>query len=151
MKLYITPLGKTASLQKDPLVAAKKQFNFDKVVGMTSDKLYFQIVSKLNKVYPDVEVSVYPISAVYSGNRDYYGHVQALASIVTHQLNKGDEVILNSSGGTEKMSCIIKDVKDILRHRGIKVTHVFGTVDIHTKEVLFTEVPEIDAKEEEYG
>ena len=56
------------------------------------------------------------------------------------------EIIINSSGGTEKMSCIIKDLCYTLRQKNYNVKHVFGSVSLRTNEIIFTEVPDIERK-----
>ena len=93
--------------------------------------------------YPDISVDVVPIKYVHRGNSDFQDIVSLLLQAVERaEITKEDKIVINSSGGTEKMSCIIHRLNDILKHQGFNVRHVFGTVDIHSYEVLFTDVPE---------
>lgn len=141
--LYITSLGKTASKQKDALAAARNIYQFDKVVAITSCSLYYKIAADLLMSFGEENIFVHSIKRPYSGSDDYLDEIGTLLKVIESMVKDEDEIVVNSSGGTEKMSCIIKDVSDILRCQNYKVKRIFGTSDIHTGEVIFTELPDI--------
>lgn len=142
--LYVTSLGKTASKQEDALEAAKTIYQFDRVVAISSCSLYYKIVANLLLSFGEENIFVHDIKHPYSGSSDYLDEVTILLNSIKSMAGKNDEIVINSSGGTEKMSCIIKDVSDILRCQNYKVKRIFGTRDIHTGEVIFTELPDIN-------
>ena len=140
--IYVTPLGKSATKQKDALLEAKQQFNFTDLVVFTSSNLYFELVGNLLDRYPDIGINICPITCPHSGSSDYIDILNQLIKYV-EDIGADNKVIINSSGGTEKMSCIIKDLCYTLRQKNYKVRHVFGSVSLKTGEVIFTECPDI--------
>lgn len=143
--VYITPMGKSATKQKDALLEAMQQFHFTDLIIFTSSNLYFELVGNLLERYPGVGISICPITCPFSGNTDYIDILNQLIQLV-EQIEKPDIIVINSSGGTEKMSCIIKDLCYTLRQKNYNVKHVFGSVSLRTNEIIFTEVPDIERK-----
>ncbi len=143
--VYVTPLGKSATKQKDALLEAMQQFHFTDLVIFTSSNLYFELIGNLFERYPDIGISICPITCPFSGNSDYMDILGQLIQFVD-KIEDPKEIIINSSGGTEKMSCIIKDLCYTLRQKNYNVKHVFGSVSLRTNEIIFTEVPDIERK-----
>lgn len=143
--VYVTPLGKSATKKRNALLEAMQQFHFTNLIIFTSSNLYFELVGNLFRRYPDVEMSICPITCPFSGNDDYIDILNQLIRSV-EDIPGEKEIIINSSGGTEKMSCIIKDLCYTLKLKNYKIRHVFGSVSLQTDEVIFTEVPDIDER-----
>lgn len=140
--VYITPMGKSATKQKDALLEAMQQFHFTDLIIFTSSNLYFELMGNLFDKYPDTRIAICPITCPYSGNSDYVDLLHQLIKAV-EDVEGEKKIVLNSSGGTEKMSCIIKDLWYTLRQKNYDVRHVFGSMNTKTNEVVFTDCPDI--------
>jgi hypothetical protein len=143
VRVYITPAGKTALAISDILERPKEEFEFDLAV-MLVDNVY---ISELYEKYQHYNLIIVPISNPYFGEIDYLPTIRRLAVQILLYAPSPKEVVINSSGGTEKMTNIIKDVGDILstHHR---VTRVFGVYDRNSREVIFTHKPTLNPKTE---
>ena len=139
MKVYITPAGKTALLVTNFLERPKAEFGFDLAI-MLSDTGY---TNKLYEKYREENLLIVPISNPYFGDTDYLPTVRRLVKQTLTYVRDPELIIINSSGGTEKMTNIVKDAGDIL---GLKyeIMRVFGVYDTITKDVIFTIKPEVD-------
>lgn len=143
MKVYITPAGKTALLIGNFLDRPKEEFSFDLAV-MLSDSAYTE---DLYSQYSTENILIIPISNPYFGLVDYLPTVRRLVKQTLIFGANPSEIIVNSSGGTEKMTNIVKDAGDILALR-YTIRRVFGVYDKNTKDVIFTEKPVFNPQEE---
>lgn len=143
MQIYITPAGKTALLIGNFLDRPKEEFGFDLAV-MLSDSAYTE---KLYEQYSTENILIIPISNPYFGVVDYLPTVRRLVKQTLIFGASPDNIIINSSGGTEKMTNIIKDAGDILAVK-YSIKRVFGVYDRNTKDVVFTTKPQFDPQQE---
>jgi len=143
MKLYISPAGKTAVSVSGFLDRAKEEFGFDLAVLLTDT----QYTSKLYEKFCNENVIIVPISDPLCGSMDYLPTIRRLVKQSLLFCPDPEIIVINSSGGTEKMTSIIKDAGDILSLRH-PVRRVFGIYDVVSKDVIFTIKPEIDKETE---
>jgi len=139
MKLYISPAGKTAVAVDGFLDRAKEEFNFGLAILLTD----CQYTTKLYDKFSNENVIIVPISDPLCGAVDYLPTVRRLVKQSMLFCPNPEIIILNSSGGTEKMTSIIKDAGDILALK-YPVKRVFGIYDIVSRDVIFTVKPDID-------
>ena len=142
MKVYITPAGKTALFITNFLERPKEEFGFDLAI-MLSDSAY---TNDLYEKYKGEVLSIIPIKNPYFGVVDYMPTVHRIIKQTLLFGANPEQIVINSSGGTEKMTNIIKDAGDIL---GLKypILRVFGVYDKASKDVIFTTKPAFDARE----
>lgn len=143
MKIYITPAGKTALFITNFLDRPREEFGFDLAV-MLSDCAY---VNDLYEKYKGESLLIIPISNPYFGVADYLPAVRRVVKQTLLFGSKPEQIVINSSGGTEKMTNIIKDAGDILALK-YPVLRVFGVYDKTSKDVLFTIKPQFNVAEE---
>lgn len=143
MKIYITPAGKTACLIDDFLKTPFDEYRFDMAVVLCSSGHRSAILKKTE----GYTTAVIEMQNPYFGSLDYLHIVRRVVSaVVSLSQDSPEHIIINSSGGTEKMSSIIKDVYSILNLR-YTCSHVFGIYNTELKEVIFTECPKINSTE----
>ncbi len=143
MKVYLSPAGKTAVIVNGFLDRAKEEFGFDIAILLT-DNAY---TMKLYEKFADENVYIVSILNPLYGLLDYVPAVRRLVRQTLLFCPSPEMVILNSSGGTEKMTNIVKDAGDILALT-CQVTRVFGVYDTSSKDVVFTKKPELDKQDE---
>ena len=143
MKIYITPAGKTALFIANFLERPKEEFEFDLAV-MLSDAAY---TNDLYEKYKGENLLIIPMSSPYFGAIDYLPTVRRVVKQTLIYGGDPELIVVNSSGGTEKMTNIIKDSGDILELK-YPVLRVFGVYDKNAKDVVFTHKPIFDAKSE---
>lgn len=143
MKAYLTPAGKTAIIVDGFLDRAKEEFGFDLAILLT-DNAY---TAKLYEKFADENVYIVPIYNPLYGLMDYKPAVQRLLRQTLLFCPDPELIIVNSSGGTEKMTNIIKDAGDILSLK-YPVARVFGVYDVVSKDVIFTKKPVLEQEEE---
>jgi hypothetical protein len=139
MRLYISPAGKTALLVDGFLNRAKEEFGFDLAILLTDS----QYINRLYEKFSNENVVIVPISDPLYGSMDYLPTIRRLVKQALMFCPSPEIVVINSSGGTEKMTNIIKDTGDILALR-FQVKRVFGIYDVLSKDVVFTVKPDID-------
>lgn len=143
MRLYITPAGMTASRTKDFLRPAKERFEFDKAIVITSCDCVVSLYNSLKHEH----VNIFALTNPLYGQEEYLSTIRRVACVVLNMQPAPEEIIINSSGGTEKLSCIIKDLAQVLGTR-FKVTRVFGIYNKIIKDPVFTEIPVINPDKE---
>lgn len=143
MKLYITPAGMTASRTKDFLQPARERFGFDKAIVITSCDC---VISLYNSLKHD-RANILALTNPLYGQEEYLSTIRRITCLVLSMQPAPEEIIINSSGGTEKLSCIIKDLAQVLSAR-FNVTRVFGIYNKIMKEPIFTEIPVINSDKE---
>lgn len=143
MKLYITPAGKTALLASNFLERAREEFGFDIAILMVGSNMANEFY---NKFYQE-NVIIIPISNPFFDNSDYLPVLRRIVKKTVLFCPNAEQVIINSSGGTEKMTSIIKDVSDVLSRR-FNVLRVWGIFDSVGGDVIFTTKPEVDVEKE---
>jgi len=139
MRLYISPAGKTALLVDGFLNRAKEEFGFDLAILLTDS----QYINRLYEKFSNENVIIVPISDPLYGSGDYLPTLRRLIKQSLTFCPNPEGIVINSSGGTEKMTNIIKDAGDILALK-FDVKRVFGIYDVLSKDVVFTLKPEID-------
>lgn len=139
MRAYITPAGKTALAVENFLDRPREEFQFD-IVIMLSNIGY---VTPLYEKFHDENVVIVPISNPYFGQLDYIPAVRRLVRQTLLFVKSPELIVINSSGGTEKMTNIVKDAGDILELE-YPVIRVFGVFDKNTRDVIFTQKPNLD-------
>lgn len=122
---------------------AKEEFGFGIAILLTDS----QYVSRLYDKFHNEGVIIIPISDPLYGTLDYIPTVRRLIREVLLFCPDPETIIVNSSGGTEKMTNIIKDSGDILSLK-YPVRRVFGIYDVVSKDVIFTTKPELDKESE---
>lgn len=143
MKLYITPAGKTALYIDNFLDRAKEEFGFDVAIILTD-------ASKTNILYDKFcqdNVIIVAISDPCFGVSDYLPTIKRIVQTVLVFCPEAEEIIVNSSGGTEKMTSIVKDASDILGTI-YPIKRAWGIYDVVTKDVVFVMKPAIDPNRE---
>jgi len=143
MRVYITPAGKTAVMVENFLDRPREEFGFDLAVFL-SDNSY---TNRLYEKFPKDNIIIIPISNPYFGLLDYVPTVRRIVRQTLLFCPDPEKIVINSSGGTEKMTNIIKDAGDILAVR-YEVLRVFGVYDTVSKDVIFTEKPILDSAAE---
>lgn len=143
MKLYITPGGMTASRTKDFLQPARERFGFDQSIVITSCDCIIPLYNALKKD----SVNILALNNPLFGQEEYMSTIRKVVCIIINMQPAPEEIIINSSGGTEKLSSIIKDLAVVLAAK-FKVTRVFGMYDKTLRAPIFTEVPHIDPDKE---
>ena len=145
--IYVASIGQSAATKYHYWQDAKKRFNYSESVLICSS----QLVDKVSK-FLDKNTNLIPIENAFYGNDDYKKYVKAIVKqvmdIVAFYENNGqiiDEIIVNTSGGTEKMSCIIKDAVDVLKKLFPFVTHVYS--GNYGYETIYTIKPDINIDE----
>ena len=143
MKVYITPAGKTALLASNFLERAREEFGFDIVILLADVNLANDLY---NKFYRE-NLIVVPVSNPFFGNTDYLRTVRRIVKKVLLFCPEAEQIIINSSGGTEKMTSIIKDASDILSKK-YPILRSWGVHDTISGEVIFTLKPDINPEKE---
>ena len=133
MKVYITSIGKTG-INCDFLAPARDEFGFDHAVLLVSENHLPQI----QELYPQQSLVVMTLQEIYSGNDNYVKHVKSLC-LAAVALG-ASQCIVSTSGGTEKMACILRDAAELLA-RALPVQRVMGLFDKENKSVKFTTRP----------
>ena len=142
MRLYISPAGKTALAVDGFLDRAKEEFGFDIALLLTDS----QYTARLYEKFSNENVIIVPISDPLCGAMDYIPTVKRIVRQSVLFCPNPEVIIVNSSGGTEKMTNIIKDAGDMLAlHYPVK--RVFGIYDIVSKDVIFTIKPDFNKDE----
>lgn len=140
MRVYVTPGGKTATLSDDFLDKPKEEFNFDLAVILSS----IELKDKIIKSCINHSVVVVEMLNPYYGDSDIEPVVRRLVkAILLFTGGNIDNVIVNTSGGTEKMALIVREVAQVM---GVKypISHVFGIYNKTLQEVIFTQLPKLD-------
>ena len=139
MRLYISPAGKTALIVDGFLDRAKEEFGFGLSILLTDA----QHINKLYDKFCNENVIIVPISDPLFGSMDYLPTVRRIVRQAIMFCPDPELIIVNSSGGTEKMTNIIKDAADIMALK-YPVKRVYGIYDKVSKDVVFTVKPEVD-------
>ena len=139
MVVYVTPAGKTALHIDNFLDKPKEEFGIDLTVALTD----IGYASALHEKYQKENLIVVPIYNPYFGQMDYVGAVRRLVKEVLLFGRRATLIVINSSGGTEKMTNIVKDAGEILQ-RLYPIKRVFGVYNRDAQEVVFTEKPNLD-------
>lgn len=126
--IYVASIGQTAATKKHYWFDAKARFKYTESVIVCSAALLEQVSRFL-----DPNANLIVIQNPFHGTGDYTRAVedivrQVMDIIAAHSAKQRmvDEVIVNTAGGTEKMSCIIKDAVDVIKQMFPYVTHVWG-------------------------
>lgn len=145
--IYVASVGQTAALNRYYWDDAKEYFKYTESVIICGKNL----VSKVSH-FLDPNTNLVVIDNPFVGME---GYAKAVEDIVKQVLDiiviyrKGgydiDEVVINTAGGTEKMSCIIKDAVDIIKKIFPYVTHVWGATDGY--KTRYTVKSSINAKD----
>lgn len=139
----MSPAGKTALLVGNFLDRPREEFNFDLAI-LLSDNAH---THKLYEKYIGENIIIVPVSNPYYGLLDYVPAVRRLVRQTLLFCPNPELIVLNSSGGTEKMTNIVKDAGDILSIKH-NVLRVFGVYDTTSKDVIFTKKPVVDHRAE---
>lgn len=142
MKIYLSPAGKTALNVEGFLDRAKEEFEFDLVILLT-DSTY---TTRLYEKFRNENVYIVSLAHPLYGLADYIPSVKRLVRQTLMFCPHPDLIVVNSSGGTEKMTNIVKDAADILSIDH-KILRVFGVYDVVYGDVVFTMKPEIDRRD----
>ena len=142
--IYVASIGQTAALQRHYWDDAKAYFHYTESVIVCGQNLVEQASRFL-----DSNANLVVIQQQFRGADGYVGAVKDIAKqvmdIVDFYEKMGqsiDEIVVNTAGGTEKMSCIIKDALDLLRRLFPYVTHVWGSTSGY--QTVYTIKPKID-------
>jgi len=145
--IYVASIGQTAANRRQYWADAKERFRYTESVVICGKNLVEQVSRFL-----DHNCNLVIIDSPFHG-RD--GYVPAIKDVVKQVMDivdfyekmgqEIDEIVVNTSGGTEKMSCIIKDALDILRELFPYVTHVWGSTDGY--QTVYTVKPKFDPAE----
>jgi hypothetical protein len=145
--LYVASIGQSAAKHRRYFRDAKRYFNFDESIYFVCEQLKDEIIPYLDK-----NSNLVVVKHPFSGNGDYLSLVKELVKQVLDILKfyekHGqclDEIIVNTAGGTEKMSLIIKDAVDVIKKIFPYVTQVWGGNVGY--ETTYTRKPNIDIEE----
>jgi hypothetical protein len=151
--IYVTSIGQTAATKRYYWDEAKEHFRYTESVVICGRNLVDQVSRFL-----DHNANLVIIDHCFHGVDGYVGAVKDIVrqvlSIVDYYNKMGqgiDEIVVNTAGGTEKMSCIIKDALDILYKFKERqddfpyITHVWGATNGY--QSIYTVKPKIDAEE----
>ena len=143
MKIYVTPAGNTALKVDNFLDRAREEFGFDLAFLLTDAD---RAVKMYNKLFRD-NVIIIPLPDPVLGMSDYIPTIRRIVRKIVQMCDEPELIILNSSGGTEKMTNIIKDVGSILETY-FNVMRVWGVYDTILKDVVFSVKPVLDYEAE---
>lgn len=145
--IYVASIGQTAATKRYYWNDARERFRYTESVLICSKQLVEPVSRFLDK-----NANLIIVDSPFYGGDGYVSVVKAIVkqvmSIVKNHEKKGkwiDEIVVNTAGGTEKMSCIIKDAVDVLRRLFPYVTHVWGATNGY--ETTYTVKPKIDLDE----
>ncbi len=125
------------------LERAREEFGFDIAILLVGSNMANDFY---NKFYTE-NIIIVPIANPFFGNSDYKATLRRIIKKAILFCPNAEQVIINSSGGTEKMTSIIKDVSDVLS-RKFPVIRVWGIYDSVGGDVIFTMKPNIDIEKE---
>lgn len=132
--VYISSAGKTAALSKNFLSRAKEEYKINAAILLSSSELAGSISENLG----DLPTVLILINNALFGNDGAEDCVQRIVSAVV-SIGSDVEVIVNTSGGTEKMANIIKAAGSILG-KMYKTRHIFGVYNKTIGSVIYTKV-----------
>jgi len=145
--IYVASIGQTAATKKYYWRDAKERFRYTESVVICSKNLVEEVSRFLDK-----NTNLIVVDSPFYGMDGYSKTVEMIVrqvmDIVFFYRKKGhdiDEIVVNTAGGTEKMSCIIKDAVDILKKLFTHVTHVWGATCGY--ETRYTVKPNIDVED----
>lgn len=125
------------------LERAREEFGFDIAILLVGSNMANDFY---NKFYTE-NIIIVPIANPFFGNSDYIVTLRRIVKKVILFCPDPEQIIINSSGGTEKMTSIIKDVSDVLI-RKFPVIRVWGIYDSVGGDVIFTTKPDVDTEKE---
>ncbi|MFA5071166.1 MAG: hypothetical protein WC511_02235 [Candidatus Pacearchaeota archaeon] len=143
--LYIVSTGITASKRHNFLQHAEETFCFKEAIVFCGENIVDEISLQLKP-----NTSLVTISNPFHGTDDYLSTLRKLFKQVRIILKKCaksgntiEEILVNTSGGTEKMSCIMHDLIEIMKHYDLApvITHIWCGVDGYTP--VYTTKPKI--------
>lgn len=145
--IYIASVGQTAATQSHYWDDAKEYFKYTESILLCGKNLVDQVGRFL-----DPNTNLVILESPFYGMEGYSKAVgaivmQAVDLIVFYRKHgcELDEIVVNTAGGTEKMSCIIKDAVDILKQIVPYVTHVWGAR--HGYKTIYTVKSNINAED----
>lgn len=142
--VYVASIGQTAATKSYYWRDARERFRYTESVLICSKQLVESVSRFLDK-----NANLIVVDSPFYGADGYVTVVKAIVkqvmAIVKAHEKRGhwiDEIVVNTAGGTEKMSCIIKDAVDVLRRLFPYVTHVWGATNGY--ETAYTVKPTIN-------
>jgi len=126
--IYVASIGQTAATKHHYWTGAKERFKYNESVIVCSASL-LETVSRFldkNANLVIVEKPFYGTCGYAAAVEDVVKQVMDIIAAHANNGNMVDEIIVNTAGGTEKMSCIIKDAVDVIKGLFPYVTHVWG-------------------------
>lgn len=120
-------------------------FPFDQAILFTSKQLEEQIRSR----YDQSHAGRYSLVVIDNPFHGAEGYTQAVTDLYNKvmEISDGpsmDGMVINTSGGCEKMSLIIKDLADLLKLQYYTVNIIWGIYNNDTKEVTYTIKPTLE-------
>lgn len=145
--LYIASIGQTAATKKQYWNDAREYFRYTESIVVCGKNLVENVTRFL-----DANANLIVIDHPFRGMEDYAKTVDSIVTqavdLIVFYRKRGcdlDEIVVNTAGGTEKMSCIIKDAVDILKKIAPCVTHVWGSIHgYHTQYTVKTDISSDD-------
>lgn len=130
--LYIAAIGTSASLDQRYWHEARKRFNYTESIALCGGK---KIAEQAAKFF-DRNTNVIIMESPFYGSDEYEEPikqaVQIAKDLVIFYKEKHleiEEIVVNSIGGTEKVSLAVRDIAMILKNLFPNVTHVFFACD----------------------
>lgn len=143
--LYITCVGSTAAKTPFYWEGARQRFQYTESIVLCG-RPQVDAVTRFLDPNSTLIVLEHPFRGAEGYREAIRDILKTVTSLITFYKKRGvelDEIVVNSTGGTEKMSCIIKDCVSILREVHPCVSHYWGSRDGYS-EPEYTRKPEID-------
>jgi len=144
--LYISNIGQMACFNEFVWINARKEFNYTESIFIVSSGLESEA-----RKYIDENSHVIILAHPFHGTEYYEKYIDKIVKTVVTIINDYrrsgldiEEIIINTAGGTEKMSLIIKDCVEILNDIHPNVRQIWGAFAGTTS--IYTEKPNIDSK-----
>jgi len=142
--LYVGSVGQTAALHRNLWEDAKRMFKYDEAIMLCSENFKDDAIKLM-----DASCNLVLMNSQFHGAENFKDTVVDMVKQVMDIVKSRDKrglpiptVVINTAGGTEKMSCIMKDVVEVLKRLLPDVKHIWGARPGY--ETVYTVKPELD-------